>query len=176
MLWPWLHSCYPEHVNPGVNAFSFYTQVFLERKPSSSVHIRTQYVVWVIRGARYWKEKERNHLDNHFLSTFPSLPADNTRNTENGLNLETPFLCPSKNETKSKKPQGAHGMSPRDGEKTPWSLQLNHLLWLTPVTHKNKAEFKSGEWRLATFPCSFCLSMFPRTISNKIRIPYQEVA
>lgn len=63
----------------------------------------------------------------NIISEFPSLPAAISHDAENGWNLEIPFPPPSKTETKSKKPGGVHGMSPRDGEKMPSSLQLKHL-------------------------------------------------
>lgn len=64
----------------------------------------------------------------NIISEFPSLPEDISHDSENGWNLEIPFPPLSKTETKSKKPGGVHGTSPRDGDKMPWSLQLNHLL------------------------------------------------
>lgn len=109
----------------------------------------------------------------NIISEFPSLPEDISHDSENGWNLEIPFPPLSKTETKSKKPGGVHGTSPRDGDKMPWSLQLNHLLWLTPVIHRS---MRRKEGRVATFSRSFSLNLVPRAMLDSLRISHQEVA
>lgn len=63
----------------------------------------------------------------NIIPEFPSLPEDISHDAENGWNSEMPFPPPSKTETKSNNRGGVHGTSPRDGEKLPWLLQLNHV-------------------------------------------------
>lgn len=112
----------------------------------------------------------------NIIPEFPSVPEDISHDAENGWNSEMPFPPPSKTETKSNNRGGVHGTSPRDGEKLPWLLQLNHVPWLTPVTHQSKAEYGHKEERVATFSRSFSLNLVPRAVLNSLRISYQEVA
>jgi len=52
-------TCSLKHVNPGLNCFPFHTPVSLKRKPSSSVHIRAKYVVWVICWGKVLEQKRK---------------------------------------------------------------------------------------------------------------------
>lgn len=52
-------TCYLKYVNPGVSYFPFHAQVSLKRKPSSSVHIRAKYVMWVMCGDKVLGQKRK---------------------------------------------------------------------------------------------------------------------
>lgn len=154
MLRPWLHSCYPEHVNPGVNAFSFYTQVFLGNQAVQSVLEHNMWCGWSV-GQGIGKKKKGINLTIIFHQHSLHYQRTTHAILKMGRIWRHHFFVPVKMKPSPRSPKELMAWVPGMGRKHhgpySWTIYCDSLQWLI----RTKLNSKVGNRDLPPFPALF---------------------